>query len=153
MMIKIIAGALAGIIALTGIMGFMDFSPGEAINAKQYSQPSPAASITRGKKVYETYCLACHQADGTGVPRLNPPLVKTSFVLGEKKMLIGIILNGLDEEIEIDGDVYNNVMASHDFLKDQEIADVLTYVRNSFGNKASAVTPAEVAAVRAARKK
>jgi len=119
----------------------------------QTTQPSPAASIARGKKVYENYCLACHQADGTGVPRLNPPLVKTSYVLGDKKVLIGIVLNGLDEEIEIDGEVYSNVMASHDFLKDQEIADVLTYVRNSFGNKASAVSPEEVAKIRAANKK
>jgi len=117
------------------------------------SQPPPSASIARGKKVYETYCLACHQADGTGVTRLNPPLVKTSYVLGDKKVLIGIVLNGLDEAIEIDGDTYSNVMASHDFLKDQEIADVLTYVRNSFGNKASAVTPEEVAKIRAANKK
>jgi mono/diheme cytochrome c family protein len=116
-------------------------------------QPSPKTSMERGKKVFETYCLACHQADGTGVPRLNPPLVKTSFVLGDKKMLIGIVLNGFDQEIEIDGEVFNNVMASHNFLKDQEIADVLTYVRNSFGNKASAVTPAEVAKVRATKKK
>ena len=97
--------------------------------------------------------MACHQADGTGVTRLNPPLVKTSYVLGDKKVLIGIVLNGLDEAIEIDGDTYSNVMASHDFLKDQEIADVLTYVRNSFGNKASAVTPEEVAKIRAANKK
>jgi len=117
------------------------------------SQPPAAASIARGKKVYETYCLACHQADGTGVTRLNPPLVKTSWVLGDKKVLIGIVLNGLDEAIEIDGDTYSNVMASHDFLKDQEIADVLTYVRNSFGNKASPVTPEEVAKIRAANKK
>ena len=58
-----------------------------------------------------------------------------------------------DDQIEIDGDTFSNVMASHDFLKDQEIADVLTYVRNSFGNKAAAVSPSEVAAVRAARKK
>ena len=111
------------------------------------------ASVERGKTVYATYCLACHQADGTGVTRLNPPLVKTSYVLGDKKVLIGIVLNGLDEAIEIDGDTYSNVMASHDFLKDQEIADVLTYVRNSFGNKASAVTPEEVAKIRAANKK
>jgi len=144
MMMKLMAVILIGIIAFTGWAGFPTPSS---------SQPSPAASIARGKKVFETYCLACHQADGTGVPRLNPPLVKTSFVLGDKKMLIGIVLNGLDQEIEIDGDVYNNVMASHDFLKDQEIADVLTYVRNSFGNKASAISPEEVAAVRAARKK
>jgi len=144
MMMKLMTVILTGIIAFTGWAGF----PTPSV-----SQPSPAASIARGKKVFETYCLACHQADGTGVPRLNPPLVKTSFVLGDKKMLIGIVLNGLDQEIEIDGDVYNNVMASHDFLKDQEIADVLTYVRNSFGNKASAISPEEVAAVRAARKK
>ena len=115
-------------------------------------QPPLAASMDRGKKVFQTYCLPCHQADGSGVPRLNPPLIKTSFVLGDKKMLIGIVLHGLDQEVEIDGDVYSNVMASHDFLKDEEIADVLTYVRNSFGNKASAVKPAEVAAIRAAKK-
>ena len=66
--------------------------------------------------------------------------------------MIGIVLSGLDQAIEIDGDTFSNVMASHDFLKDQEIADVLTYVRNSFVNKASAVSPAEVAAVRATKK-
>ena len=139
-MIKFIACSLTCLMTMAAISGF-------------FEQPSPAASIARGKKVYETYCLACHQQDGTGVPRLNPPLVKTSFVLGDKKMLIGIVLNGFDEPIEIDGDTFSNVMASHDFLKDQEIADVLTYVRNSFGNKASAVMPDEVAAVRAAKKK
>ena len=115
-------------------------------------QPSIAASVARGKKVYETYCLACHQADGTGVQRMNPPLVKTQWVLGDKKRLLGIVLNGMDEPIEIDGETYSNIMAPHDFLKDQEVADVLTYVRNSFGNKASAVTAAEVKAARDAGK-
>ncbi|ULQ57218.1 cytochrome c [Flavihumibacter rivuli] len=111
-------------------------------------QPSLKASITRGKEVYTTYCLACHQADGTGVPNLNPPLAKTSWVNGDKKRLINVLLKGLDEEIEINGEVYSNPMPSHAHLKDQEVADVLTYVRNSFGNKASLITPAEVAAVR-----
>jgi mono/diheme cytochrome c family protein len=106
--------------------------------------------MARGKKVYETYCLACHMADGGGVPRMNPPLVKTVYVLGDKKRLIGIVLNGMDEPLEIDGETYSNVMAPHNFLKDQEIADVLTYVRNSFGNKASALTAEEVKTVRAA---
>jgi mono/diheme cytochrome c family protein len=109
-------------------------------------------SKQRGKKVYEMYCLPCHMEDGGGVPRMNPPLVKTSYVLGDKKALINIVLKGMDEPIEIDGETYTNVMAPHDFLKDQEIADVLTYVRNSFGNKASLVTVAEVKAVRAAKK-
>jgi mono/diheme cytochrome c family protein len=110
------------------------------------------ASIERGKKVYETYCLACHQADGSGVPGLNPPLIKTKWVLGDKKQLITIILKGMDEPIEVDGEEYNNVMASHAFLKDEDVADVLNYVRNNFGNKASGVVPAEVKAVRSTLK-
>ncbi len=105
-------------------------------------------SLADGKKVYDTYCLACHQADGGGVPRLNPPLQKTEYVLGDKKRLITIVLNGMTEEVEIDGEVYENNMSAHNFLSDQQVADVLTYVRNSFTNKASAVTPAEVKAVR-----
>jgi mono/diheme cytochrome c family protein len=108
--------------------------------------------MARGKKVYESYCLACHMADGGGVPRMNPPLAKTVYVLGDKKRLIGIVLNGMDEPLEIDGETYSNVMAPHNFLKDQEIADVLTYVRNSFGNKASAITAEEVKTVRAENK-
>ncbi|WP_336517495.1 cytochrome c [Pollutibacter soli] len=114
-----------------------------------WQQPDLKASIERGQKVYETYCLGCHQSDGSGVPRLNPPLSKTTYVTGDKKKLITVVLAGLDTEIEINGEVYNNVMAPHDFLKDQEIADVLTYVRNSFGNKAAAITPADVKNVRA----
>jgi mono/diheme cytochrome c family protein len=107
-------------------------------------------SMARGKKVYEMYCMACHQEDGTGVPRMNPPLTKTKWVTGDKKQLITIALKGLKGgEIEIDGDKYHNPMAAHDFLKDQEIADVLTYIRNSFGNKATLISTAEVKTVRA----
>ena len=106
------------------------------------------ASLERGKTIYTTYCLACHQADGSGVPGLNPPLIKTKWVLGDKKQLIIILLKGMDEPIEVDGEEYSNVMASHAFLKDQEVADVLNYVRNSFGNKATGLTAAEVKAVR-----
>ena len=74
-------------------------------------------------------------------------------MLGDKKRLIGIILKGMDEQVEIEGHYYNNVMAPHDFLSDQEVADVLTFIRNSFGNKATAISPAEVKAVRAALNK
>jgi len=111
------------------------------------------ASIDSGKKVYDMYCLSCHMEDGNGVPRMNPPLSKTKWVLGDKKKLIAVILNGMDEEIDINGQSYSNTMAPHDYLKDQEIADVLTYIRNSFGNKASAVTTADVKAARATQKK
>jgi mono/diheme cytochrome c family protein len=110
-------------------------------------------SVTNGKIVYTSVCLPCHMADGGGVQNMNPPLVKTSYVLGDKATLIKIVLNGFNEDVEINGQRYSNSMSSHDDLKDQQIADVLTYVRNSFGNKASAVKIAEVAKVRAAIKK
>jgi mono/diheme cytochrome c family protein len=105
-------------------------------------------SLEAGEKIYKKLCLSCHQADGGGVPNMSPPLIETSFVLGDKEKLIGIILNGL-KNVDINDETYNNPMpALGSVLKDQEIADVLTYVRNSFGNKASAITAAEVKAVR-----
>ena len=106
------------------------------------------AVLERGKKVYATYCLSCHQSDGSGVPKLNPPLIKTKWVLGDKKKLINVVLNGMDELIEVDGEEYENVMPPQSYLKDEQIADVLTYVRNSFGNKASVITAPEVKAQR-----
>ncbi len=109
------------------------------------------ASITRGKQVYLEQCLACHQVDLGGVQGMNPSLVKAKFVLGDKPTLIKIVLNGLSG-VEIDGESYNGVMAPHPDLTDLQIADVLTYVRNSFGNKASAVTAAQVKAIRATNK-
>lgn len=108
------------------------------------------AAVPKGQGIYKTYCQVCHQADGNGVPGMNPPLTQTKWVLGDKEELIGIVLNGLNGEIEVKGEIYNNVMASHSFLTDKQIADVLTYVRTSFGNDASEVTAEEVAAVRAA---
>ncbi|MCA6438441.1 MAG: c-type cytochrome [Chitinophagaceae bacterium] len=117
-----------------------------------FAQPGTVdikASVQRGKKVYTQYCLACHQSDGGGVPRMNPPLQKTEYVLGDKKRLINIVLKGSNDPIEINGEEYVNPMASHAHLSDQQIADVLTFVRNSFGNKASAITPVEVKQARA----
>ncbi len=116
----------------------------------QTKKPSPAsASIKRGQQVYMSTCVTCHQKDGGGVPRLNPPLIKTEYVLGDKARLINIVLKGLNEPITIDDEKYTNVMPSFAQLTDQQIADVLTYVRNNFGNKASAITVAQVKAQRA----
>jgi mono/diheme cytochrome c family protein len=114
--------------------------------------PGLAASIAKGKVVYNNTCATCHMADGLGVQRMNPPLNQTTYVLGDKTKLISIVLNGFSEDVEINGERYSNTMPAHDFLKDDEIANVLTYVRNSFGNKASAITSAEVKKARAAKK-
>lgn len=112
-------------------------------------ESEPVISNEAGKKVYDQYCLVCHQANGLGVPSAFPPLVKTEYVLGEADQMIGIVLNGLTGEIEVNGEVYNGVMLAHNFLNDTEVADVITYVRSSFGNDASAVTADQVATVRA----
>jgi mono/diheme cytochrome c family protein len=119
-----------------------------------FIQPKPVSKtvMTRGKQVYETVCMACHQIDGQGIPRMAPTLVKTKWVLGDKKKIIQFVLKGLPGgEIEIDGETFANAMPPQEnSLTDQQIADVLTYVRNSFGNKASGVSAGEV---KAARKK
>lgn len=117
-------------------------------------QPSNSmkASVARGQIVYAKTCLTCHQADGSGVPMMNPPLTKTKWVLGSKTVLITQVLKGSVGTVEIDGDTFRNTMPPQPQLTDQQIADVLTYVRNTFGNKASIVTPAEVKAIRAKTK-
>ena len=111
--------------------------------------PKPTAVATKspGQLVYEQNCLTCHQSNGSGVPNLNPPLRETDWILGDKTRLINVVLKGLQGQ-EIEGDMYDNAMPAHDFLKDEQIADVLTYIRSNFGNKASAVTVDEVKATR-----
>jgi len=116
------------------------------------SAAPPAAVMERGKQVYLEQCLACHQVDGGGVPNMNPPLIKTKWVLGPKMPLVQVVLNGMKGDTEIEGETYHNVMAPHRDLTDQQISDVLTYVRNSFGNKASAISAAEVKVIRAKTK-
>ena len=118
------------------------------------SQPGNKTDMQRGLVVYNNTCISCHQADGQGVQRMNPTLVKTKWILGDKKALCRIVLFGLKGgEIIIDGDDFHNPMPGlATLLKDEQIADVLTYVRNSFGNKASAVTAADVKQARGVNK-
>ena len=111
----------------------------------------PAATMAAGKALYTQNCLSCHLADGGGVDRMNAPLTKTTWVLGDKPRLVNVLLKGM-QGVDIDGETYSNVMPAFATLNDQQLADLLTYVRNSFGNKASAVTPGEVKAVRATGK-
>lgn len=111
-----------------------------------------AQDLVKGKKIYETRCLACHQADGGGVPNMNAPLDGSSNVVGKNiARLVKIIRGGYSEKIALDGYYYNNVMTANPDLKDDDIANVLSYVRTSWSNKASKITVAQVQA--APRKK
>jgi len=120
---------------------------------KAIRQTTAGTSIARGKVVYTNVCLPCHMADAGGVQNMNPPLINTTYVLGNKTNLIKIVLHGFNEDVEINGQTYSNTMGAHDDLTDRQIADVLTYVRRSFGNKASAIKAPEVSKVRAMSKK
>lgn len=123
---------------------------------KLKAKPVSAAvkeSAANGLKVFTQNCISCHQADGGGVPHMNPPLIKTPWVLGDQTRLVKIVLNGFKEDVEINGDYYSNVMPAFNYLKDQEIADVLTYVRSNFGNKAGAITLKQVTTTRTANGK
>ena len=104
--------------------------------------------MTTGESVYSQYCLACHQTDGKGVPGSFPPLVQTEWVNGENARLISVVLNGLQGEISVNGETYNGVMTPHNFLTDEQVAGVLTYVRKSFGNDAEPVSVEEVTEIR-----
>lgn len=106
-----------------------------------------APSLDLGRAIYSQYCLACHQADGSGVPGLYPPLKDTEWVSGDKERLIRVVLEGIGGPMEVNGETYNQEMAAHDFLSDEEIAAVLTFCRAEFTD-AGPVYASEVSKVR-----
>lgn len=106
-------------------------------------------SIERGKEVYTLHCMSCHMADGTGTPGVNPPLAKADYMKKPAKTLINIILQGQSGQITVNNKKYNGLMPAQAYLADEQIADVLNYARNSWGNKnPAAITPAQVKALR-----
>ncbi len=108
----------------------------------------PTPGQIAGQDVFARYCALCHQADGAGVPGAFPPLTDSEWVQGDEGRLIRLVLNGMQGPITVHGQEYNNVMTPHAFLTDEQIANVLTYVRSSFGNDAGPVGEEQVARVR-----
>jgi nitrite reductase (NO-forming) len=102
-------------------------------------------SIKRGKEVYTLFCQNCHMEDGKGTPEINPPVAKADYIKKPARTLIDIILKGQSGEVIVNGKKYNTIMPAQEYLTDIQIADVLNYVRNSWGNKVPGlVTPAMV---------
>ncbi len=100
-----------------------------------------------GKQIYARTCLACHQNEGQGIANAFPPLAKSDFLNADVNRAIDIVINGKSGKIVVNGVEYNSVMTRQD-LTDDEIASVLTYVYNSWGNSKKVVTPAMVKAAR-----
>jgi mono/diheme cytochrome c family protein len=132
------------------------FNPGEQLADVEARVPHSEADALRaeGRRVYTTYCVACHQPDGRGTPGQFPPLAGSDWVnnLGPNRQ-IRIVLNGLQGPITVSGQEFNNAMLPwRDQLPDADIAAVLTFVRGNkeWGNSGSPVTPAHVKAIREA---
>ncbi len=124
-----------------------------ALSAAASAQAPAAAAapeqLEEGKKVYMTVCVACHQPTGMGLPPVFPPLAKTEYVTGSPERFAAMILKGNAGPMTINGMTYNQIMPGQEAtLTDEKIAAVMTYVRQSFGNSASAVTTDIVAAAR-----
>ena len=116
--------------------------------------PAEGAALTKGERIqagkhlFNSICAACHQATGQGRPNVFPPVAGSDYLNADKKRAIQLIVFGRQGEIVVNGQKYNNNMPSFP-LGDGDIANVLSYVYNSFGNSGLEVTPAEVKAERA----
>ena len=122
-----------------GIFLLSSFMPDQSLNE----------SIKRGKEVYALFCQNCHMEDGKGMPEINPPVAKADYIKKPAKNLIGIILKGQTGNVVVNGKKYNIDMPAQEYLTDEQIADVLNYVRNSWGNKIpGTITPVMVKTLR-----
>ncbi|MGI9245239.1 MAG: c-type cytochrome, partial [Steroidobacteraceae bacterium] len=108
-----------------------------------------AERMQAGAEVFNTACLACHQATGQGLPGAFPPLAKSDFLLSNPERAVGVVVRGLTGEVVVNGQKYNSVMPAMTQLTDQQVADVLTYVLNSWGNKGGSIAVERVSAERA----
>ncbi len=106
-----------------------ELSHREEIRLKQY--------IVQGKRLYLTHCANCHQADGSGLAKLYPPLAKSDYLMADLKRAACIIKNGMNQEIVVNGITFNQPMPANDELDPIDVAEIVTYISNSWGNQAN----------------
>jgi len=116
----------------------------DAVPAKPLSKTE---KLELGKALYASTCLACHQADGKGIEKAFPPLVKSDYFASDPQKIIRAITHGLSGPITVNGKPFDGVMPKQT-LSDNQVASIVTYVLNNFGNKGGEVDAAEVAKVR-----
>ena len=104
--------------------------------------------IAKGKGVFMQTCFVCHQMEGQGIPGQIPPLAKADYLMADKERSIRGVLFGQSGEMTVNGKPYNGTMIPLNYLNDEDVANVLTYVRNSWGNTGDAVSVAEVRRIR-----
>ncbi len=125
-------------------------SVGQATTAAEHGTLTREEQIAAGGALFAGTCSVCHQSSGQGLEGVFPPLAKSDFLMADAKRAMTIALNGLTGPVTVSGKTYNSVMPPMSQLNDDEIANILTYVRNSWGNTDEVVTAAQVAQIRAA---
>ncbi len=120
----------------------------KAALATKEGQLTKADQIEAGKNLFNGTCSTCHQATGEGIESIFPPLAKSDYLMADKARALGIVLNGLSGPVKVNGKDYNSMMPPMSQLNDDEIANILTYVRNAWGNEGDAVSADEVKSAR-----
>lgn len=110
---------------------------------------SVAERVKLGKQIYSQTCFACHQGEGQGIVSAFPPLANSDYLNADVDRAIDIVLNGTSGEMTVNGEKYNSVMTAQN-LTDEEVANVLTFIYNSWGNNKTEVTPVMVTKVKSA---
>ncbi len=109
---------------------------------------SKELQIEKGKRVYMQACSMCHQADGKGLAQVFPPLAQSDYLMADITRSIGVVLRGLTGPVTVNGHTYNGLMSPQVQLSDDQVSNVLTFIRNSWGNQGDAVSVDQVKAVR-----
>jgi nitrite reductase (NO-forming) len=109
--------------------------------------------IKAGQARFTGTCSVCHQDNGQGIPNVFPPLAGSDFLMADKQRAVGIVLNGLTGKVTVNGNTFNSVMPPMSQLNDDELANILTYVRNTWGNTGEAVSADEVKHIRETTKR
>ncbi len=121
-----------------------------AVHAAETATASKDALMESGAGLYATHCAACHQANGQGLTGAFPPLAESDYLMESRSRALKTILQGVSGEIVVNGKTYNAMMPAMGYLSDDEVAAILTYVTNSWGNEAAAFGTSEVADARQA---
>lgn len=128
------------IFCAVGLLSFSGFVSNEQENKLE-------ESIKRGELLYKNHCIACHMSDGKGIPGVFPPLAGSDFLLNKPEESINAVLYGLTGEVTVNGEVYFGEMLPIK-ISDQEVTDVLNFVRNNWGNNSDEIKIEEVTAQR-----
>jgi nitrite reductase (NO-forming) len=120
-----------------------------AAEAKAAGTLTREQQIAAGAVLFKGTCSVCHQDNGEGLPNVFPPLAKSDYLLKDPKRSIEVVLNGLSGPVKVNGATYNSVMPPMSQLNDDEVANILTYVLNTWGNEGGAISKEQVQAVRA----